>query len=497
MTPKPYPKQAFFLLALSTPQPVSLLIRLPYPHFSMDYLNLLKQNEQLAHLPDDALQFIVDKAEVKSYEKGDFLFKKGDPADHLVIICSGRFRVYLSQKDEQIEVIRLQPGDITGVLPYSRMTHAGAYGQAQEAGEVLRMHKSHFREMITTQHTLTEALVHMMSSRIREFTTNSMQNEKLMSLGKLSAGLAHELNNPAAAMVRSSAALLKHLKLLPENFKNVLNLKVRPQAVEAVSQLIFEIVERPEVSLPLMERTAREDELADQLDAFAYEDALQTAEDLVEFNMTAEDLLRLHDIAGPESFAPTLLWIVNNLITEKSVAEINASAVRISELIGSIKEYSHMDRSKDRQPVDINHGLQSTLKMLAHKARANKVLINEELDPNLPEISGFPGELNQVWTNFIDNALDAMETTGGTLTVKTTWCDPGVEVIIADTGTGIPEEVKNHIFDPFFTTKSVGKGTGLGLDIANKIIQRHKARVAVQSVPGATEFKVTIPTTQP
>ena len=254
----------------------------------MDCLQLLKQNEHLRHLPEDALRFFVDKAHIRPCKKGEYLFRKGDPVENLIFICSGRFRLYNPQQDQQAEVGRLEPGDITGVLPYSRMTHAGVDGQALEDTEILLLHKSHFREMITGQHALTEALVHLMSSRIREFTTSSMQNEKLMSLGKLSAGLAHELNNPAAAMVRSSAALAKHLKLIPEHFKNVLSLKVSPQQVEAVSKLIFEIVERPEVQLPLLERTAREDELADQLDDFDYSDALQTAEELVEFGMTGD-----------------------------------------------------------------------------------------------------------------------------------------------------------------------------------------------------------------
>jgi signal transduction histidine kinase len=209
--------------------------------------------------------------------------------------------------------------------------------------------------------------------------------------------------------------------------------------------------------------------------------------------MNTGDVERLHSITGPVDFSPTLHWIVDNLTTEKSVKEINASAMRIAELIGSIKEYSHMDRTKDRQAVDVNHGLQSTLKMLAHKARANKVEVDLALSEELPELSGFPGELNQVWTNLIDNALDAMETTGGILKVETAFCDPRVEITITDTGVGIPEEMKNKIFDPFFTTKSIGKGTGLGLDIANKIILQHKGRVEVESQPGNTRFKLSLP----
>lgn len=461
----------------------------------MHCLDILKQNQHLAHLPEASLRFLTDKGRITPIKKGDFIFQKDLPANDLIFICSGYFRIYASQKDEQREIARLEPGDITGVLPYSRMTHAQGYCVALEDGEVLLLDKKHFPEMIARRHDLTEALVHLMSSRIREFTTNSMQNEKLMSLGKLSAGLAHELNNPAAAMVRSSAALSDHLKLMPDNFKAVLNMKVSPAQVEEVTTLITDIAGRAHAPLPLMERTRREDQLTDLLDAYDFQEALETAEELVDFGITPEDIQRLHGITGPDAFGPTLKWIVDNLTTERSVKEINASARRIAELIGSIKEYSHMDSNKDRQNVDVNHGLRSTLKMLEHKARANKVTILDELDEDNPMVDGFPGELNQVWTNFIDNALDAMETTGGSLTVKTERCDHSVDVTIQDTGVGIPPEVKNKIFDPFFTTKSIGKGTGLGLDIANKIIQRHKARVEIESEPGNTRFTLSFPTT--
>jgi signal transduction histidine kinase len=459
----------------------------------MHCLDIIKQNQYLSHLPEESLRFLTDKGRITPVKKGGFIFEKDLPSNDLIFVCSGYFRIYANQKDEQRELARLEPGDITGVLPYSRMTHARGYCQALEDSEVLLLDKKHFPQMITERHDLTEALVHLMSSRIREFTTSSMQNEKLMSLGKLSAGLAHELNNPAAAMVRSSAALSAHLKLIPDNFKDVLNMKVGPEDVEKVSELIFDILGRAQTTIPLMERTRREDELTDLLDAFAFEGALETAEELVDFGITPADVQRLHSITGDKAFAPTLKWIVNNLTTERSVKEINASALRIAELIGSIKEYSHMDTNKDRQDVDVNHGLRSTLKMLEHKARANKVTILEELDEENPMVNGFPGELNQVWTNFIDNALDAMETTGGALTVKTERCEHAIDVTIADTGVGIPPDVKNKIFDPFFTTKAIGKGTGLGLDIANKIILPHKARVEIESEPGNTRFTLSFP----
>ncbi len=460
----------------------------------MNYIEILKQNENLSSVPEGDLDWLLTSGETIQLKKGDFIFRPNEPADHFIFIFTGGFRIYIEQQNAQREITRIMPGEITGVLPYSRLKTSTSFGQALEDSSFIQVHRSHFVEMITAHHALTEALVHHMSSRIRNLTTITMQNEKLMSLGKLSAGLAHELNNPAAAMVRSSSTLLRHLKLIPEHFKNVLSMRVDLKAVEEVSALIFEMVQRSPAALGLLERSQRENELSGVLDNCSFEgDTVETAEELVEFGITPEDLERLCGITGDKAFEPVLKWIIDNLTTERVVGEINESAVRISELIGSIKEYSHMDSVKDRQAVHINQGLKSTLRMLKHKANGKSVEIVEDFDVSIPAVMGFPGELNQVWTNLIDNAFDAMETTGGQVTIKTIFCDPFVDVYITDTGSGISEDIMSKIFDPFFTTKAMGKGTGLGLDVVNKIIMHHRARIDVNSKPGKTEFKISLP----
>lgn len=459
----------------------------------MTHLEILRSNEVLAHLNDKSLSYLLERGQVKKIQGGDFIFRKDEPSDELIIVMAGQVRVYVVQQDAQREVSRLNPGDMTGLLPYSRMTHASGYGQATKDSEVLLLHRMHFREMIADQHALTEALVQFMSSRIRNLTTINMQNEKLLSLGKLSAGLAHELNNPASAMVRSSTALLEHLKLVPESFKSIMAMKVHSEQVEQVSQWLFNILTREKPSLGMLERGEREDDICDQLADFGFAGAAEAAEELVDFAVNANDLVRLSEITGPPNFIPTLKWITDNLTTEKVVAEINASAVRIAELIQSIKRYSYMDQSKDRQSVDVNEGIRNTMQLLRHRMKGGKITLQEDLDAELPKINAFPGELNQVWTNLIDNALDAMEATGGSLSVSTCYCAPNVEVRIADTGEGIPEDEVSKIFDPFYTTKPIGKGTGLGLDIVSKIMQQHGAQISVQSKPGNTEFLIKFP----
>jgi signal transduction histidine kinase len=459
----------------------------------LDIHTILRQNESLQGLSDADLDFLSSRGNVREHDAGDYIFRKGEPADELIIVLRGRVRVYVLQRDTQREVATFGASDITGLLPYSRMTHAQGYAQLMEPGAILTLHKRHFREMIVDYHNLTEALVHFMSSRIRSFTTLNMQNEKLLSLGKLSAGLAHELNNPASAMVRSSSSLMEHLKLVPETFKGIMAMKVSAQQVEQVGDWLFKVLERERKPLTMIERANNEDALLDTLEGYGLQGAMEVAEELTDFGLNAADLEALHHLTGEAAFIPTLKWISDNLTTDKVVSEINASALRISELIQSIKRYSYMDQGRDRQAVNVNEGLLNTLQLLRHRSKGGNVAIAEDLDDGLPLISAFPGELNQVWTNLMDNALDAMEKTGGTLRIATCHCPPNVEVRISDTGEGIPEEVQSKIFDPFFTTKPIGKGTGLGLDVVSKIIRQHGAQISLESRPGFTEFLLKFP----
>jgi signal transduction histidine kinase len=458
----------------------------------MELIEAFRNTESLKDVATEHLQFMAANGKIRSFEKGEYLFKAGDKADELIIALSGRFRIFFSQNGQTREVAMLMPYEISGLLPYSRMTHAQGACECREAGEIFALHRDHFREMIVDHHPLAEALVHHMASRIRDFTKMRMQDEKLISLGKLSAGLAHELNNPAGAMVRSSEELVKHLKLLPEGFKAVMKSNLDPDKVDKVNDWLFSILECERPSLTLSERSRREDEIADILEDFDLDDPYVMAEECVDYGLSVSDVEDLKELTGDRDFKTVLHWVVNNLSTERMVEEIHTSAERISTLIKSIKEYSHMDRNQDRQEVDINAGLKSTITMLRHKAKHGKVEIEEEYCEGIPRLSGLPGELNQVWTNLIDNSLDAMEG-GGTLTIRTDWVEPNVCIQIIDTGSGIPEEIQSQIFDPFFTTKSVGKGTGLGLDIVNKIIARHNGRIDLKSKPGLTEFTITLP----
>lgn len=458
-----------------------------------EILKIITQNAELKNLPIDQLNWLISNASVRDFDKGEYLFRASQPADNLYIILSGQFNVYIERNGSKQEVTTIEVTEITGVLPYSRMKVAGGFGQATQPSKVLSLHRDLFKIMICEHHELTDCFVHHMTNRVRNFTALQQQNEKLMSLGKLSAGLAHELNNPAAAIVRSADALRKHLNHVPEKFKQVMKMKVDDGQIDFANDIILRLVSNYSGStLSMLQRSECEDALADRMEEMGIENAFELAEILVEYNFTEDDLAEFEaNIPMPDA-GRALHWLATNLSTEKMVQEIGDAAKRISSLVGSVKNYTHMDRANDKQQVNLHEGIRSTVTMLGHKFRSNKVQLIEDFGP-IPSIHGFPGEINQVFTNIIDNALDAMES-GGTLTIRTIAEKEFVKVEVEDSGTGIPEEIQAKIFDPFYTTKEIGKGTGLGLDVVLKIMkQRHRGDIKVTSSSGKTVFTLCFP----
>jgi len=459
-----------------------------------DIKDSLHNIEALAGLDSKDISWIAANSELLSFEKGETLFKPKEPTDNLYIVLQGSFNIFFEQEGRRNSVSDLKANDITGVLPYSRMKESRATAEALETAKVLALHRRKFNEMICEHHQLTSAFVHIMTDRTRNFTTIQQQNEKLASLGKLSAGLAHELNNPSAAVVRSSEALKQHLQNTPEKFKRVMEIDITPEEVDIVNKVLFDRIEKAgSTKLTLMERTALEDDLADWMDDKNIEESMEWAEVLAEYGFLDEDFDRINEVVKDENLRAVLGWITSNLITDKMVDEIADASHRISDLVGSIKSYTHMDQAQDKQDTDLHSGLQSTVTMLGHKLRANKVSVQEDF-ADIPFVQGYPGEINQVFTNIIDNALDAMAESGGLLTLKTERNENFVLVKISDTGSGIPDDVVQKIFDPFFTTKPMGQGTGMGLDLVMKIMKvHHRGDIKVDSRPGATTFTLCFP----
>ena len=451
--------------------------------------------ESLSEVPSDQLQWWIDNSRHYEVNEEGFLLKKGNHTQGTHVIISGRVRLYLSQNSGTRSIAFFGVKDITGYLPFSRGTVEFADAQAVETTQVMTFPFEKMKELIHTHFELTQALVHIMSTRVRDSTIIQQQNEKMMALGKLSAGLAHELNNPAAAIVRGSVSLLKHLQLQPETFKQVSSIKMSAEDVDKANNKMFEVLARKEKPvLTLMQRTALEDDLAECLESHGVANSREMAENFIEFGFTCADMVEFSELIPPAYFSPVLNWINNNLVTEKMVNDIKEASQRIEKLVGAIKNFTHMDRGRDKEYADIHSGIKNTLTMLAYRFKRGNVELVEDYDTSLPKIKVFVGELNQVWTNLIDNALDAMEINNkGRLEIKTKRNKDNVEVSITDNGPGIPEDIKTRIFEPFFTTKEIGKGTGLGLDVVSRIAQQHGGSVKVDTVPGHTSFVLCFP----
>ncbi|GAB5410255.1 MAG: ATP-binding protein [Balneolaceae bacterium] len=452
----------------------------------------LKSFPVFENVPPDQLKWLIDNSEISSFRPDDILSKPGDDVTSMMILLSGEISVQLKRGERLQQMGSFGKGEIIGRPPFSRMQTTIAYLSVVEETTLLITHQDLFPE-VAKHYQLIEAFVHSMSDRIRTFTSRVQQNEKLVALGKLSAGLAHELNNPASAMVRGATELRKRLRATPDKFKEVMNIRLTSDQVDAVNELVFRKAENGSSNhQSLMERTALEDELTDWMEDRGVEEGFDFANTFAEYCFNLEDLEFVNKHVDEKYLPAVLGWIEDVLTTEKMVEEIEDASRRISDLISSVKTYSHMDRGSDKEVVELKKLLKSTITMLNHKAKQKKVEIELSIPNDLPEFCGFVSELNQVWTNILDNAIDALPDQGR---IEITAESKGdrLYLFFKDNGVGIPEDVKSRIFDPFFTTKDVGKGTGLGLDVVHKIVEKHEGEIKVHSKPGETIFELIFP----
>ncbi len=455
----------------------------------------LRSIENLKDVPISQLQWWIDNSKVYEVDEEAYLFRNGETITGTHVILSGRIHMFVNQNNGVRTIGYLESKDISGYLPFSRGLIANVNGQVVEKLTVMTYPVERMKELIDSHFELTQALVHIMTSRVRSFTALQQQNEKMMALGKLSAGLAHELNNPAAAIVRGSISLQKHLKLSPDTFKKIMDIKITSTDVDKVNNKMFGVLGRKNLPvLTLMQKTAKEDELVGCLEGLSVDNSQEISENFVEFGFTCDDMREFESLIPQAYLSPVLNWINNNLVTEKMVNDIQDASQRIGKLVNSIKNFTHMDRGSDKVFTDIHSGIKNTLTMLEYKIRKGNVKLEEHYDTSLPPVKAFVGELNQVWTNLIDNAIDAMEVnSGGILEIKTSREKDNIIVSVTDNGPGIPNDIKDRIFDPFFSTKEIGKGTGLGLDVVTRIVRQHQGTIKVNSVPGKTTFVVCFP----
>ncbi len=417
----------------------------------------LRTVDILEGLPEEQLSWLSAHGEKIDLAPGDRMFERGQPSDFMFIVVRGAIPRYEEIGGQWLVVATTRQGEVTGMLPYSRMTHYPGYTVAAEASRVLRISKSDFQEMLSVSQEIGRRLVAVMSDRVRGDVRLEQQGERMAALGRLSAGLAHELNNPAAAVRRAAAGLSEQLAKLSPLVLGMMTQGVDETGVKALDQLQHRARERSPTDLSPLDCSEREEEITAWLEDHDVADAWDIAGTFVDGGLAIDDLEEYEGQLPPPVAAEAVGWVAGSLAADRMVAEIMSSAARISELVGSIKTYSHMDRSPEHKPTDVREGLDNTLTMLSHKLKEKSVQLARDYQEDLPTIPANAGELNQVWTNLIDNALDAMND-GGHLRIDVrqqddTW----VAVRVIYDGHGISDEVRDRIFEPFFTTKRSAK----------------------------------------
>ncbi|HYV60500.1 MAG TPA: ATP-binding protein [Acidimicrobiia bacterium] len=450
-------------------------------------------------LDDNQLAWLAERGRVVEYPEGATIHAEGAPASCFFVLLTGTIAMFGRVQGGEIELFRSDyRGSYTGAFDaYMGERRSQVYSGTARAITDCRLFELPAADFGRAVREWFPMATHMLEGRSiqgQAATDTIARHERLVALGTVTAGLTHELNNPVAALTSASARLRDMLAEMREKVSVIVRSQLSPDQLEAISDLAGEALERRRQAPKLspLEASDREEELAGWLEDHDVSGAWEIAPTLVAAGVDQPWLERLAQAVPPPHLAVGLSYPVRSLESDSLLDEITDAAQRVSGLLASAKQYSQMDRAP-LQSIDVHEGLDATLTMFGHKI-GEGIEIVRDYDRSLPKISAFPGELNQVWTNLIHNAVDAMEG-HGTLTVRTRPVGSDrLMVEVGDTGPGVPEDVRNRVFEPFFTTKEVGKGTGLGLDIAWRIVVgRHGGEIRVESEPGNTRFQVVLP----
>ena len=453
-------------------------------------LNDLRKSALFQGLSDEELTRLMDMAEPVSLRAGECLIRQGDHGDSAYVLTKGEFEIQKQSGQSLIKIAVRNPGDVVGEMALLSRTTRNASVIAKTEAEALRIPQEAFEKLLADSSSAALTILHWVMARLNQNESLLHQHEKMAALGTLSAGLAHELNNPAAAAQRSASELDKAVKKWQALTHRIEAAAFKEGQSDWLNEFKEEMERRFESpqKLEALEKIERVDQLEAWLDANGIESAWELAPAMVNFGWGIESLEALKSLPF---FELAVQWLGTGCVMMGLLSEVQHTTRRISQIVHAMKSYTYLDQAPILE-VDVHEGLENTLIIMQHKLKQG-ISIKREYAPNLPRIQAYASELNQVWTNIIDNAIDAMNGKGS-ITLRTYEKDDKVVVEIIDNGPGIPTEIQGRIFEPFFTTKEPGHGTGLGLHISHDIIaNHHHGQLLVVSKPGETKFRIILP----
>lgn len=452
---------------------------------------VMRQVPMFAELGDAEAEELWRASKHVTVEPGELVIREGAPGDSLYIILTGELEVTKRDGDREITLATRQACDVLGEMSLLEQTPRTASVRATERSELLVVDRDAFRHLLAMHPDAAATLLRTVAGRLRSTEASLVQSDKLAALGTLAAGLAHELNNPAAAIQRSTGYLSEAFENWRRRTVELSMLEMSAEERQGLVALEKSIADCRASRRPDAEARKAEARLTDRLEELGVGQPWEVAPPLAAFGWTAERLEPVLQTFSRDHVDPVLQWLGAGLTAQQLMEEIERASKAISDIVRSVKSYAYLDQAPV-QDVDLPMSLDDTLMILNHKLKQG-VAVTRMYEPALPRIEAYAGELNQVWTNIIDNAIQAMAG-AGKLEVGAKRLGDEVEVLIADSGPGIPEAVGQRIFEPFFTTKAQGVGTGLGLHIAhNIVVNRHRGRIGFTSRPGRTEFRIVLP----
>jgi signal transduction histidine kinase len=459
-------------------------------------LDELRTVDLFDDLSDEQLAEWVEVATAEALEPGEILFEQGVEPPGLKLLLEGEALAITIEGDRQEPVGRQRAPTWMGAIAVLTGGPLGVRMKAETDCRVALIESQEFRRLAFAQPAVHQRVMSQVAPVMSRITGMEQQRERLTSLGTMAAGLAHELNNPAAAARRGAAQMEEALETIASTIGRFVSAGIERDQAECLVELQEEAITGAErrTALDALDQADAEEALHERLEELEVPEPWRLAEPLAAAGVERDWVDRVATIAGPATDA-AIAWVAATLTARGLAAELQESTKRMSDLVGAVKTYAYMDRGELLE-LDVHEGIQTTLAVLGHRLKHTEIEVVRDYDKEIPKLTARGSELNQVWTNLLDNAIDALGESG-TITIRTRRDAGGVRVVVSDDGPGIPDDIRDRIFDSFFTTKEVGHGTGLGLATVHQIVvDRHRGTVTVESQPGETAFSVWLPLTQ-